>query len=172
MHAHAERTARRLEWKVEISFDWSLAAFALLALVAASSGAFFKPGEWYRQLRKPSWTPPSWVFGAVWSVLYVMIAIAGWLVWRIEPGGAAVWLWGLQLVLNGLWSGIFFGRRRIDWAMFEIALLWFAIAAFMAAAADVSAPAAILFVPYLIWVTIASTLNWSVYRLNATARER
>lgn len=152
-----------------ISLDWSLAAFAILALVAASSGAVFKPGEWYERLRKPAWTPPNWAFGAVWSVLYVMIAIAGWLGWRSEPRGPAVWLWGIQLVLNALWSGIFFGMRRMDLAMVEVLFLWLAIAAFIVAAAGVSATASLLFVPYLIWVTIASALNWSVLRMNPAA---
>lgn len=138
----------------------------LLAFAAASSGAVFKPDEWYDHLHKPSWTPPSWVFGAVWSILYVMIAIAGWLAWRNEPGGPAVWLWGIQLVLNALWSGIFFGMRRIDLAMAEVLVLWLAIAAFIVTVAGVSATAAVLFVPYLVWVTIASALNRSVLRMN------
>ena len=68
-----------------MSFDWSLAVFVVLVVAAASSGVFFKPGEWYRSLRKPGWTPPNWVFGPVWSVLYIMIAVAGWLVWRADP---------------------------------------------------------------------------------------
>ncbi|KAB0680432.1 tryptophan-rich sensory protein [Aureimonas leprariae] len=149
--------------------DWTLAVFGLLGFAAATSGGFFRPGEWYERLRKPSWTPPNWAFGAVWSVLYVMIVIAGWLVWRNEPGGPAVWLWGIQLVLNALWSAIFFGMRRIDLAMAEVLLLWLAIAAFIVAAAGISATAAILFVPYLIWVTIAAALNWGVLRMNAAA---
>ncbi|MCX7304244.1 MAG: tryptophan-rich sensory protein [Hyphomicrobiales bacterium] len=153
-----------------MSFDWSLAAFVALVFAAASSGAFFRPGEWYRALRKPSWTPPNWLFGPVWSVLYIMIAVAGWLVWNAEPGSAAMWFWGLQIAVNMAWSGIFFGMRRMDIAFFDIALLWLLVAGFIVTAAAVSSIAAWLFVPYLIWVTIAGALNWTVWRLNPAAR--
>lgn len=132
----------------------------------ASSGAVFRPGDWYAGLRKPGWTPPNWVFGPVWSILYIMIAIAGWLVWRAQPDSLAVWIWGVQLVLNGAWSWLFFGRRRMDLAFGEVCLMWLSIAAFIVAAYPVSVTASLLFVPYLIWVTIAATLNYSVWRLN------
>ena len=107
-----------------MTFDWWLAVFVALVVAAASSGVFFKPGDWYRGLRKPSWTPPNWLFGPVWSVLYLMIACAGWLVWSTGTGGAALWLWGLQLAVNATWSGIFFGMRRMDLAFYDIVLLW------------------------------------------------
>jgi len=132
----------------------------------ASSGAVFRPGDWYAGLRKPGWTPPNWVFGPVWSILYIMIAIAGWLTWRAQPDSLAVWIWGVQLVLNGAWSWLFFGRRRMDLAFSEVCLMWLSIAAFIVAAYPVSVTASLLFVPYLIWVTIAATLNYSVWRLN------
>ena len=132
----------------------------------ATSGAVFRPGDWYAGLRKPGWTPPNWVFGPVWSILYIMIAIAGWLAWRAQPDSLAVWIWGVQLVLNGAWSWLFFGRRRMDLAFGEVCLMWLSIAAFIVAAYPVSVTASLLFVPYLIWVTIAATLNYSVWRLN------
>lgn len=132
----------------------------------ASSGAVFRPGDWYAGLRKPGWTPPNWLFGPVWSLLYIMIAIAGWLAWRAQPDSLAVWIWGVQLVLNGAWSWLFFGRRRMDLAFGEVCLMWLSIAAFIVAAYPVSMTASLLFVPYLIWVTIAATLNYSVWRLN------
>ncbi len=150
-----------------MSIDWSLAVFIALVVAAASSGVFFRPGEWYRALRKPDWTPPNWLFGPVWSVLYLMIAVAGWLVWSKEPGSAAIWLWGLQLAVNATWSAIFFGLRRMDLAFYDIGLLWLLIAGFIVAAAGVSTTAALLFVPYLVWVTIAGALNWTVWRMNA-----
>lgn len=146
--------------------DWSLAVFVMLVVVAASSGVLFKPGDWYRALRKPRWTPPNWLFGPVWSVLYVMIAVAGWLIWRAQPSSAAMWFWGLQLVINTVWSGIFFGMRRMDLAFADIVLLWLSVAGFILMAAAVSSTAALLFVPYLIWVTIAGALNWTVWRMN------
>ena len=152
--------------EASISFDWSLLVFFLLMVATGTSGAFFQPGEWYRGLRKPGWTPPNWLFGPVWTSLYVMIAIAGWLVWRNAPAGPAIWLWGAQLVVNFGWSALFFGMRRMDLAFYDVVLMWLLIAAFIVAAAPISLTAAVLFVPYLIWVTIAGTLNWTVWRMN------
>lgn len=129
----------------------------------------FRPGDWYRELRKPGWTPPNWLFGPVWSILYIMIAVAGWLAWNASPDSGAVRLWGLQLVFNGAWSWLFFGRHRMDLAFVDVCLMWLSIAAFIVVAYSVSVLAALLFVPYLLWVTIAATLNFSVWRLN-TAR--
>lgn len=151
-----------------ISFDWTFIIFVVLVLVMASSGALFRPGDWYEGLRKPGWTPPNWAFGPVWSILYIMIAVAGWLAWRAQPDSAAVWIWGAQLVLNGAWSWLFFGRHRMDLAFAEVCLMWLSIAAFIMAAYPISTLAALLFVPYLIWVTIAATLNFSLWRLNTT----
>ena len=152
-----------------MSLDWSLAVFVALAVVAASSGVFFRPGEWYSALRKPVWTPPNWLFGPVWSVLYIMIAFAGWLVWSEAPSSLAMWFWGAQLLINATWSGIFFGMRRMDLAFFDIGLLWLLVAGFIVTAATVSATAAWLFAPYLLWVTIAGALNWTVWRMNPNA---
>jgi tryptophan-rich sensory protein len=100
-------------------------------------------------------------------VLYPIISVAGWLVRSKEPGSAAIWLWGLQLAVNATWSAIFFGLRRMDLAFYDIGLLWLLIAGFIVAAAGVSTTAALLFVPYLVWVTIAGALNWTVWRMNA-----
>ncbi len=151
-----------------MSLDWSLAVFIALVVAAASSGVFFQPGDWYQSLRKPRWTPPDWVFGPVWSILYLMIAIAGWLVWSEAPGSAAIWFWGLQLLANAAWSGLFFGMRRMDIAFGGVALLWLLVAGFLVTALPISTAAALLFVPYLVWVTIAGALNWTVWRMNPT----
>jgi translocator protein len=151
-----------------MSVYFPLLVFVALVVAAASSGVFFRPGEWYRRLRKPGWTPPNWLFGPVWSVLYLMMAVAGWLVWRTDPSSVAIWIWALQLVTNASWSGVFFGMRRMDLAFYDIALLWVLVAAFIVAALPISTTAALLFVPYLIWVTIAGALNWTVWRMNAT----
>ncbi len=149
-----------------------LAGFAVACLVAGSSGAIFRPGEWYERLNKPSWRPPNWLFGPVWMVLYAMIAISGWLVW-LEAGwsGAALGLglYAVQLVLNGLWSGIFFGLRRIGLACAEMALLWASILATIVVFYPVDALAALLLLPYLVWVTFALALNAAVLRLNREA---
>ncbi|MBO6757536.1 MAG: tryptophan-rich sensory protein [Roseibium sp.] len=145
-----------------------LAAFVIGAfvLLAASSGAVFKPGEWYDTLKKPSWTPPDWAFPVVWTVLYIMIGYAGWLVWQAAGVGLAMILWAVQLVLNGAWSWLFFGRKRMDLAFAEVCALWLSTAGFILAAYPVSAVASLLFVPYLAWVTTAAALNFTVWRMN------
>ncbi len=139
---------------------------AILVLAAASSGAIFKPGDWYRNLRKPFWTPPSWAFPLVWSVLYVLIGYAGWLVYTLEGFGPAMAVWGLQLVFNAAWSWLFFYLRRMDLAFVDICALLPSILTFMALAWPVSTTATLAFLPYALWVVAAGTLNLSVLRLN------
>ena len=152
---------------MEMSSGLALAGFVLAAFAAASSGALFKPDDWYRTLRKPGWTPPPWVFPVVWTPLYIAIAVSGWLAWR-EAGlfvpAFAIYL--IQLLLNAGWSAVFFGLRRPDLAFGELVLLWLSIAATIVAFAPISAAAAWLLAPYLLWVTIAGALNGSVWRLN------
>jgi tryptophan-rich sensory protein len=150
-------------------FDASLLVFVAIVALTAMTGIFFQPGAWYETLRKPSWTPPNWLFGPVWSVLYIMIAVAGWLVWRADGFGPAMWLWVAQIVLNGLWSFFFFGIRRMDLALVDVTGMWLVIAAFILVASSISVVAAWLFVPYLVWVTIAGALNFTVRRLNPAA---
>lgn len=145
----------------------SLIVFAVIVLCAAATGGFFSPDEWYDRLNKPSWTPPGWVFPTVWTPLYIMIAIAGWLVWSAEGLGLAIAVWAVQICLNGLWSYLFFGLRRMDLALVDCGLLWLSIVAFIALAAPVSGTASLLFVPYLVWVSVAFHLNRTVWRMNA-----
>ncbi|MEM5492660.1 TspO/MBR family protein [Hoeflea sp. AS16] len=142
---------------------------ALLVLATASSGALFKPGEWYRGLRRPSWTPPNWAFPLVWSILYIAIGLAGWLVWQAEGMGIAMMLWLAQLVFNAAWSWLFFGRKRMDLAFVDVSLLLITIIGFILVAAPVSQAAALLFLPYAAWVATAATLNRSVWKLNPDA---
>lgn len=122
--------------------------------------------EWYPGLRKPPWTPPNWVFGPVWTVLYGMMAVAGWLAWRDERSRTTTLVFLLQLLLNGAWSWLFFGLRRPDLALAGVVLLWLAIVATITAFWKISRLAVILFVPYLAWVTFAAFLNRAVVRLN------
>jgi tryptophan-rich sensory protein len=145
------------------------AIFVVIVLAAASSGAIFKPGAWYENLRKPGWTPPNWAFPVVWSILYVMIGYAGWLVWTTVGWSLPMAFWALQMVVNALWSYFFFGRRRMDLALIDVAVLWLVVALFILTAWPVSTLASVLFVPYLVWVTAAATLNHSVRRLNPGA---
>jgi translocator protein len=129
-------------------------------------GFLTAPGPWYEALAKPSFNPPNWLFGPVWTILYVLIAIAGWRLWQRERTGAAMKLWWLQLVLNFLWSPVFFGLEQIGLALLIILALFATILAFLAAAWNLDRVAAWLFVPYAAWVAFASLLNASIWSLN------
>jgi tryptophan-rich sensory protein len=147
----------------------ALAAFFIVTFAAASTGAIFMPGEWYKSLNKPWWTPPDWAFPVVWSILYIMIAIAGWLAWKEQGLGLLVGLWAAQLVFNAAWSWIMFGEKKIALALLDAGCMWIAIAALIALAWPVSSTAALLFAPYLLWATIAFALNYTVLRMNPGA---
>lgn len=146
----------------------SLAVFALINLAAASSGAVFKPGKWYAGLGKPPWTPPNWAFPVVWSVLFTLNALSGWLVWRAAGADAALPLaiYGGSLMLNAAWSALFFGRKRMDWALADVAALALSILVTAALFWPISTTAALLQLPYLLWVLIATALNARVLQLN------
>ncbi|WP_291294996.1 TspO/MBR family protein [Elioraea sp.] len=149
-----------------------LAGFALACFIVATTAAVFRPGAWYESLRKPWWRPPNWLFPPAWSALYVMIAVSGWMVWR-ERGfaGAALPLgvYGLQLFLNGLWSPIFFGMKRLDLAFYELIGLWLSILACILLFMPISSTAGWLLVPYLGWVSFAGYLNYTVWQMNRDA---
>ena len=148
----------------------ALWVFIGLCFAAALTGSVFRPGEWHRRLIKPSWHPPNWLFAPAWSVLYAMIAVAGWLVWKqagsFAAASTALTLWGVQLVLNAAWSGIFFGLKRMDLALAEVALLWLAILATIVAFWPIHVGAALMMLPYLAWVTFAAALNHAMWSLN------
>ncbi|MCX6981866.1 MAG: tryptophan-rich sensory protein [Verrucomicrobia bacterium] len=147
-----------------------LCGWLLLCFAAASPGAVFMPGEWFAALKKPSWNPPSWVFGPVWTALYAMMAAAAWLVW--QRGGwkeqrKPLLIFLAQLALNAVWTPLFFGLHRPGVAFAEIVLLWLAIVATLVAFRPVNRTAAWLLVPYLAWVSFAAVLNGTLWRLNA-----
>jgi tryptophan-rich sensory protein len=148
----------------------ALAGWVLLCFAAAAFGGLFPPGEWYASLKKPSWNPPGWVFGPVWTALYAMMAVAAWLVWK-RGGWAAqrrlLMLFLAQLILNAAWTPLFFGLHRPGLAFAEIVLLWLAIAATLAAFRPVNRVAAWLLAPYLAWVSFAAGLNFTLWRLNS-----
>lgn len=147
-----------------------LCAFlAVTFLVAGVGGWVTAPAvrNWYPSLVKPSWTPPSWVFGPVWTVLYALMAVAAWLVWRKAGWCGALGMFAVQLALNAAWSPLFFGLHRIGLALADIALLWIAIIATLVAFAKQSPLAAWLLVPYLLWVSFATALNFTLWRLNS-----
>ena len=129
-------------------------------------GFLTTPGAWYAGLAKPSFNPPNWLFGPVWTVLYILIAIAGWRAWHASAGGWPMRLWWGQLALNFLWSPVFFGAHQIGLALVIILLLLAAIVGFIATAWRRDRVAALLFVPYAAWVAFASSLNASLLVLN------
>jgi len=143
-----------------------LVGWLVLCFGAAAVGARFKPGAWYAALRKPSWTPPGWLFAPVWTLLYAMMAVAAWLVWRQTGFSGEVGLFGVQLALNAAWSWLFFGLHRPAIAFADILAMWVAILATLVAFWAVRPLAGWLLVPYLAWVSFASALNGAVWRLN------
>ena len=150
-----------------------LAIFVAVCFAAAGVGSVFTASsvkDWYVSLRKPSWTPPGWLFGPVWTALYLTMAVAAWGVWRsagLSGAPAAMVLFGVQLALNAAWSSLFFGLRSPEWALAEIVLLWLAIGATTVLFWRVRAWAGLLMLPYWLWVTFAAGLNYSIWRLNA-----
>lgn len=145
----------------------SLLVFVVLVAAAAAFGGAFQPGAWYEGLRKPPLTPPNWVFGPAWTILYLAIAVAGWIVWQAQRRvGLPLLLWGAQLALNAMWSYLFFGMQRPGLALVEIAVLLTVILATASAFFGVRRLAGLLFVPYALWVCFAAYLNAGVWLLN------
>lgn len=145
----------------------------VLPQIAAVSGALFTvtgEGSWYRQINKPSWNPPGWVFGPVWTTLYILMGIAFYLVWKSNAPASvkkpAMTLWGVQLVLNFFWTLIFFGAQEPGWALVEIIGLWIFILLTILAFARINKTAAILMVPYILWVSFAAVLTGTIWQLN------
>lgn len=140
---------------------------AAVAVVAAVGGlAAGSAGQTYRALELPPFAPPSWLFGPVWTVLYVMIAVAGWLVWRASGWSLALTLWSAQLLLNLAWTPLFFAADLYVWALLDIVVLLGLVAWTAAAFRRTSGPAAALLVPYLLWVGFATALNAAIVVLN------
>jgi len=150
----------------------AITVFAGLNVVAASSGSLFRPGAWYANLHKPSWTPPNLAFPIVWGFLFATNAVAGWLVWE-AVGTQSPLAFGLYIVslgLNAGWSFLFFGRRRMDLALVDVTLLWLSLVAIIGVFWGLKPLAALLLIPYLSWVTIASVLNLRMLQMNPRAQ--
>lgn len=165
---------------------WSALALSLATpFVAATVGGIATNSSlssWYQQLRKPDWNPPSWLFGPVWSTLYLLMGLASWLVWRQRESKSgwlgivskdnhaevdgALRLYGIQLIFNALWSIIFFGLRRVDWALAEVLVLWSLILSTLTRFYRIDRRAGWLLVPYQLWTTFATILNFTVWRMN------
>ena len=151
----------RKNWLVLIGFIALSQAAGLIGSVFTASSI----SSWYQYLAKPELNPPSWVFGPVWTTLYLLMGIAAYLVWRVRALKAHA-VFFVQLALNALWSVLFFGLRSPGLALIEIALLWLAILVTIVSFNRVSRTAAFLLVPYLLWVSFATYLNYSIWILN------
>lgn len=144
-----------------------------LPQIAGLTGALFTEtgeGSWYRTIEKPEWNPPGWVFGPVWTTLYILMGIAFYLIWKSETPWLrkrpAMILWIIQLVFNFLWTIIFFNLHQIGWALAEIIVLWVLILAAIFAFACINKVAAWLLVPYISWVSFATLLTGTIWMLN------
>ncbi len=146
------------------------ALFLAACFAVGATGGLFPPGTWYQALRKPWFTPPNWAFPVTWTTLYICMALAGARL-AIQPdNGIAMALWSLQIALNGLWTPVFFGLRRMRLGLLVLGALWLSVAVSIMAFWPVDPVASLLFLPYLLWVSIAGALNWSVIRLNPEAQ--
>lgn len=147
----------------------AMAGFGAVTAGAAAVGSLFKPGEWYKSLKKPWFQPPAWVFAPVWTGLYTLIAVSGYRVWRApasEERTRALTFWGAQLGLNAAWSWLFFGKKDPRAALIDIGVLRVAIDAYSSAAQKVDPAAKWMMVPYKSWVSFATVLNSEIVRKN------
>jgi len=140
-----------------------------LTFAAAWIGTRFLPDAWFQRLNKPPWNPPNWLFAPVWTMLYLLMAAAAWLVWRRYGLGGALLplsIFVLQLALNSAWTWLFFGRHLPLAALVDIVLLWVVILVLLTLFWRLEPLAGVMMIPYLAWVSFASALNWSIWRLN------
>ncbi|WP_211274118.1 tryptophan-rich sensory protein TspO [Thioclava marina] len=142
------------------------ALFLLASAAAAATGIIFKPGDWYLGLNKPGFTPPNWVFPVAWTYLYVSVAYAAARVAGVEGSQIALALFAVQIALNTLWTPVFFGAHRLGMGMAVLACLWVAVVAMMMAFFRLDLIAGLLVIPYLAWLSLASALNFRVWRDN------
>lgn len=150
-----------------MDMDWLIFALLFLACCGAgATGALFPPGEWYRDLKKPWFVPPDWLFPVAWTSIFILISLAGARVATFEAGGMALALWSVQIALNTLWSPVFFGLKRMRSALYVVIALWCSVAPTTVVYVSIDWIAGLAFAPYLVWVTIASALNFEMARLN------
>lgn len=154
---------------------WGLARQTLVAVAWVTAVSLIGQqltdlGPWYQALKQPEWKPPDWAFGVIWSSIFVLIVVAGVMGWRRATHPAQqvqmLALWGINSMLHMTWSLLFFTLKRPDWSMIELPFLWLSIAAIMWTLWRVSRVAAVLLVPYIVWVTVAGALNYANVQLN------
>ncbi len=154
---------------MSVTKGWKLIISIIIPFLASIIGSLFTTSSvstWYVELIKPSFNPPSWVFGPVWTTLYLLMGISLYLVWTTKFDRKAFTVFGIQLFLNALWSVLFFGLRNPLLAFIEIILLWIAIIATIILFYRINKKAAYLLIPYILWVSFAAILNLSLYLLN------
>jgi benzodiazapine receptor len=147
-----------------------LIGFLALSFAPALTGIWFKPDAWYVALAKPSWTPPNYLFAPVWTLLYITIGVGGWMTYQksgnFKKPQRAFTFYFLQLFLNGLWSWLFFGLHHPGLALLDISALWISIFAMILTMSVIRLGAGLLMIPYFFWVSFATALNFSIWRLN------
>ena len=153
--------------------DWSLFATYLVACgAAATTGALFPTGPWYEALKKPAWTPPNWLFPVAWMTLYLLMSAAAASAAMVEGAALGLALWSVQIAFNTLWTPVFFGLKRMRTALWPMAGLWLSVTATCVAFFTLDVWAGLLFVPYVVWVTVAGALNLALVRLNPEEARR
>jgi tryptophan-rich sensory protein len=140
--------------------------FLAATFAAGSTGALFPTGAWYKSLNKPTWVPRDWMFPVAWTSIYLLISFAGARVAMIDGNGYAMAFWAIQIALNALWTPVFFGLRRLKGSLPIIAALWLAVLGCTITHFQLDVWAGLAFVPYLVWVTIATALSIAMLRLN------
>ncbi|MDE1167939.1 MAG: tryptophan-rich sensory protein [Pseudomonas sp.] len=140
--------------------------FLLACAAAASTGVLFKPGPWYAALVKPSFTPPNWAFPLAWSIIYLLLAWAGYRLTLIPGSQVVLALWAAQIALNTLWTPVFFGAHHVLAAMVILALLWLVAATMVVMALQLDVITGLILFPYVAWLSVAAALNFSILRHN------
>ncbi|MCL6305450.1 TspO/MBR family protein [Pseudomonas syringae] len=140
--------------------------FLLACCAAGATGIIFKPGAWYESLEKPSFTPPDWAFPVAWATIYLLLAWAGYRLTLIPGSEIVLALWAAQIALNTLWTPVFFGANRLVAAMVILVLLWIVVAAMIVMALQLDIITGLILFPYLVWLSVAAALNFSILRHN------
>ena len=145
---------------------WLFIFFFIACCGAATTGAMFPTGAWYKSLNKPTWVPPNWVFPVAWTSIYLLISFAGARVAGLDGNAYAMGFWAIQIAFNTLWTPVFFGLRHLKGSLPIMGVLWLAVLGCTITHFQLDTLAGLAFLPYLIWVTVAAALNYSVYSLN------
>ncbi|WP_440061269.1 tryptophan-rich sensory protein TspO [Pseudomonas syringae] len=140
--------------------------FLLACSAAAATGIIFKPGAWYESLQKPAFIPPNWAFPVAWTTLYLLLAWAGYRLTLLPGSETVLALWAAQIALNTLWTPVFFGANRVIAAMVILALLWIVVATMIVMALQLDIITGLILFPYLVWLSVAAALNFSILRHN------